>query len=488
MQTFRFITKPVCLAVMCLCAAPAPAGIMADLNSLVMSNTTAATTMSTADRTGVMGGSFTMRMPVRNTQWVAFDPPRMSAGCGGVDIYGGSFSFINGQALIQTFRNIASNAAGLFFKAAIQTVSPGLDKLLQEFQSLMQAMNNMNKNSCMMAHSVIDQQLEKDGSIGGANKGLFSDQIAALTSYTANATTYFNQTKSFNAKVGNETYKAIVSSGATDVLVQAGLGNIDGSADDASNPNSLNNRLLISMLGYEIVGLPCDQKNQNDTSVTTSSGSTNNIPRLECRQAATIHLQDLIEGGGSGSINPNKPLRLFFCVDKNGATPTNGGFDPQICTTMKATDFNYQGIKGWVNTNLFGTPEGLSTTSVSILGKYNVGSGASVTLSDSQKQFLQISNQPFVALFSKAYSNSSREQIARKLSQPLVDCIAARMGGAIYHAANSIGNGNSYTISDSVKANVEKLRQDAKDLQKRCDSDEAALKVVQSFVQASQLR
>jgi hypothetical protein len=62
------------------------------------------------------------------------------------------------------------------------------------------------------------------------------------------------------------------------------------------------------------------------------------------------------------------------------------------------------------------------------------------------------------------------------------------MGGAIYHAANSIGNGNSYTISDSVKANVEKLRQDAKDLQKRCDSDEAALKVVQSFVQASQLR
>jgi conjugative transfer pilus assembly protein TraH len=198
------ILSAACIGLFSFVVINASAGILSDLNSVVMSNSTAATTMKTSDRTGVMGGSFSMRMPIRNTQWVAFDPPRINAGCGGVDLYGGSFSFINGQQLIQTLRNIASNAAGLFFKAAIQTVSPGLDKLMQEFQSLMQAMNNMNKNSCMLAHSIIDDQLEKDGSIGGVGKGLFSDQIGALTSYVSDATKFFNGTKSFNAKVGNQ--------------------------------------------------------------------------------------------------------------------------------------------------------------------------------------------------------------------------------------------------------------------------------------------
>lgn len=481
------ILSAACIGLFSFVVINASAGILSDLNSVVMSNSTAATTMKTSDRTGVMGGSFSMRMPIRNTQWVAFDPPRINAGCGGVDLYGGSFSFINGQQLIQTLRNIASNAAGLFFKAAIQTVSPGLDKLMQEFQSLMQAMNNMNKNSCMLAHSIIDDQLEKDGSIGGVGKGLFSDQIGALTSYVSDATKFFNGTKSFNAKVGNQVYKAIVASGATDILAQAGLANIDGSTDDASNPNSLNNRLLISMLGYEIVGLPCDQKNQNGSSVTTTAASSNNMPRLECRQEATIHLQDLVEGGGQGSVNPNKPLRLFLCVDKDGSGLDTGGFDPQICTAMQATDFNYQGIKGWVYQNVFGSPDAMAVTSESILGKYNSG-GASITLSDTQKQFLLVSNQPFISLFSRAYSQTAREQIARKLSQPLVDCVAARMGGAIYHAANSIGNGNSYVISDAIKQNIERLRIDQKDMQQRCDNDEAALKVVQSVIQSTQLR
>lgn len=100
------------------------AGILADLGSMVMANSTAPGTMTTKDRVGVFMGAFTMRSPIKAVNLVTFDPPRIDAGCGGIDLYGGSFSFINSQQLIQIFRQVAADAAGLAFKAAIKSISP----------------------------------------------------------------------------------------------------------------------------------------------------------------------------------------------------------------------------------------------------------------------------------------------------------------------------------------------------------------------------
>lgn len=140
----------------------AQAGIMGDLNSMFMSNSTAAGTMKTKDRVGIFAGSVSMRAPIKSVTIIAFDAPRLNAGCGGVDLFGGSFSFINSQQLVQIFRQVAANAAGLAFKAAIKAISPSLDALMTEFQALMQNLNNLAKNSCQMAHMIIDHRPRPD--------------------------------------------------------------------------------------------------------------------------------------------------------------------------------------------------------------------------------------------------------------------------------------------------------------------------------------
>lgn len=472
------------------------AGILADLNQVVLANATVPTTMTTADRVGVMGGGFSMRMPVKQVNLVNFDPPRMNAGCGGVDLYGGSFSFINGQQLIQTFRAVASNAAGLFFKAAIKTISPSLDQLMGEFQTLMQNMNNLAKNSCSMAHllvgdskkaseKAISDQIDGDGNVGATNKGIFSDAISALQGYNADAKKFFKQTGEVNAGVGNTTMKAIIASGSSGILGLAGLGNLDGSTDDASNPNSLNNQLLISMVGYSVVGVPCSSTNQVGTTDGSSSVASNGLDRIVCNQPSTISMDLLIRGGGTGSTIPDTPLTLLKCTNPSGTAPSNGGFDPQICTSMQRTDFNYVGIRGWVNQMLFGSGDGLTVTNSSILGKFS--SGSSMTFTQAQRQFIQQSGVPVMGLLSKT-SDVHRLGVAIKLSTPVTDCISANFANAIYKALNGIRANNDFDLPKDVVANIDNIRKDAIRYSQLCYSDKSVLEVVQHLNAATSFR
>jgi len=99
---------------------PATARILdTDLSKLFMSNTTSAGTFNNRDRAGVLGGTIALRTPIRAVNLVSFDPPRFNAGCGGIDLSLGSFSFISSEQLTQVFFFFFLNAAPLLFIAVI---------------------------------------------------------------------------------------------------------------------------------------------------------------------------------------------------------------------------------------------------------------------------------------------------------------------------------------------------------------------------------
>ncbi len=50
----------------------------------------------------------------QNVQLISMTLPDINAGCGGIDAYLGSFSFINGEQLQRFVKRIMSNAAGYF--------------------------------------------------------------------------------------------------------------------------------------------------------------------------------------------------------------------------------------------------------------------------------------------------------------------------------------------------------------------------------------
>jgi len=75
------------------------------------------------------GGSLFMRMPKRTYQLATVTPPSWNAGCGGIDLFAGGFSFINKEQFVAMLRNIGSNALGYGFKLAIQNLCPTCDNV-----------------------------------------------------------------------------------------------------------------------------------------------------------------------------------------------------------------------------------------------------------------------------------------------------------------------------------------------------------------------
>lgn len=140
------------------------------------------------------GGSLMMRAPARNYPLVSVQLPSLKAGCGGIDLYGGAFSFINKQQFIALLQNIGANAVGYAFKLALQSISPDIDKLLTELQDQINKINAMNINSCEAAQALVNGLVgEYDSSVqsGCANisqyLGSVSDRAEARLSCASNA-------------------------------------------------------------------------------------------------------------------------------------------------------------------------------------------------------------------------------------------------------------------------------------------------------------
>lgn len=100
-------------------------------------------------------GGYSMRNPVVPIRFVNVQTPRVSAGCGGIDIYAGGFSAIDSDQLLNNIRAIGQNATSLAFMLAISTVSPMLSDIMQKIQGWANEFNKMGKDSCEWAKKAV---------------------------------------------------------------------------------------------------------------------------------------------------------------------------------------------------------------------------------------------------------------------------------------------------------------------------------------------
>ena len=126
------------------------------LGQQTMSNVTSAKAFKTATRGVVSGGSIQARTKIFNSKLINFVPPSFNASCNGLDMFLGSFSFINADELIQLFRSIASNALGFLFHLALSVVSEKISQIMQKFSDIVRAINNMVSDSCQMAQGIVN--------------------------------------------------------------------------------------------------------------------------------------------------------------------------------------------------------------------------------------------------------------------------------------------------------------------------------------------
>ena len=105
--------------------------------------------------------SFYSRNPVIEVKPVNVTMPSFRAGCGGIDMFAGSFSHVNADQFLALMQAIPRNAAGYAFQLAIETISPSIADIMKSMESIVRDMNNVNLNSCDIGKSIVNSGLSK---------------------------------------------------------------------------------------------------------------------------------------------------------------------------------------------------------------------------------------------------------------------------------------------------------------------------------------
>lgn len=153
-------TRMALAMVACLSAAPAVADVNSDMNhffnKLGFDGNTSTPHVWQGQAAGyASGGSLYMRTTVKQVQLVSLALPDINAGCGGIDAYLGSFSFINGENFQRYVKQIMGNAAGYFFDLALQTTVPELKQAKDFLQKMASDINSANMSSCQAAQGIV---------------------------------------------------------------------------------------------------------------------------------------------------------------------------------------------------------------------------------------------------------------------------------------------------------------------------------------------
>ncbi|MBX9475251.1 conjugal transfer pilus assembly protein TraH [Yersinia enterocolitica] len=191
--------KSLCLAIAAglFSAGVAQASLQNDMNKFFndmsyTSNATSAKAWQGQAARYVTGGSFYARTGNKNIQLISISLPSINAGCGGIDVYLGAFSFINSDQIMAFVKQTMANAAGYFFDLALETTVPELKAAKDFIQKMAADLNRFNMSSCQAAKAMVDSVASMWGesqqnvcqSVGG-QKNMFSDWVASRQGCTS---------------------------------------------------------------------------------------------------------------------------------------------------------------------------------------------------------------------------------------------------------------------------------------------------------------
>ena len=440
--------KPIAamLAAGLLISAAALSPAQADLNSVLSGMYTAAGSpgvYQTQNSGVISGGYVAVRTPIQDVNLVSFSPPNIGAGCGGIDLFMGSFSFVNAQAFENLLRQIGQQALGYAFQLAINSMCHSCGALLSSIQSAMQKMNSSLKNTCQLAHglatrSVGDSLTSIDKSVGqvmSSATGVASDIFSAfnntqsapgtnetaLASKTATVTGDNGQQQTVPASAllpqGNMTWKALENSQSDQLISQ----------------DNVTKEILMSLVGSEIIRPGMSQADQADAAALGSNNAENHI-----NVPATLSLKDMVYGTPNAQVNVCQAWASSSSVSYP-AFPSNPSETSALSclqtSTQTLSSLNYQGIKGWVRNLMWGESGG----DPGIVNQIIAGQ----PLTAAEQQLINMSGIGFMPLMIQVQQfPGAVDQIASQVEPYVVAEVAVGYGQAVYQsvAASFAGN------------------------------------------------
>ena len=317
--------------------ANASSALRSEMNKMFgsMSNVTAPGVMQTSRRGVISGGSVVVRNRVVNPNIVSFVPPSWNAGCGGIDFFGGSFSFINKEQFVQLGRTIASNAMGYAFHLALEAMSPAVRTIIQTLQDIVSKLNQHIGNSCQLAQGIVNDATSAFDLKGRTDVSL---KEAMVEGYADISKTFLEASSSVTQNLRPEQIERIVGNIVWKALKDAGVGSwTTYGGDDLL-------RVMMTMTGSLILEEP--------KPAPDGLGESQNVTPLQGYIELT--LIDFIKG--------NDDVRLMRC-DGGGDSCTKVVFD---------SGFKLVGFEQMFRERLIGDPNNPSSSG-GIVGKIRRG-------------------------------------------------------------------------------------------------------------------
>ncbi len=300
----------------------------------------------------VAGPSVVMRGNRVRTDLFNFVPPSINAGCGGIDMFMGSFSFIDADHFVNLMQAIATNAAGYAFKLALETMCPTCGQAITSLQRAMQALNATAGDSCRIAESAVNFMADKMGTkeLGESMKDGPLASVATAVGNSADAFTGFLDQVNKGSSTENlddNQIKKILGNAAWKVLQRNGY---MGSAF-VSGDNDLAEALM-SVTG----------------TVTGVKNGDSPIPEIKFHEPL-LEVKDILQGATPGT--GTKPKK-YHCINAD-------------CTAMTDVEYDFKGLQRLVNETLQGA--GLDDGADSFIFKLTYNSG---TLTEQEKRLIRV--------------------------------------------------------------------------------------------------
>lgn len=127
-------------------------------------------TMKTKEGVTLYGGGLQMRAPTVNLSPISVSPPRVKAGCGGIDLTFGSLSYLDTDQLVAMLEGMMSNAPGVMFDLALKTICPACSEVLKSLANMANQINSGSLDSCAATKAATNWAAEaiSDNITGGS--------------------------------------------------------------------------------------------------------------------------------------------------------------------------------------------------------------------------------------------------------------------------------------------------------------------------------
>ncbi|GAB6035401.1 conjugal transfer protein TraH [Galenea microaerophila] len=220
----------------------------------------------TGVRTNFYGGSLRIRVPKGNVNLFSISPPSFTAGCSGVDMTFGGFSYINGEQIGQFINQILSNSSGLVIQQGIRLFCPICADVLATMQDLSQMATSMSLDSCQAATKLVSGmfgKLHPDGNMtqraaksmcsteysgSGASDGFLSaftkgcssvkDSFTKISQWINGQGDQNTAAAKYADFVGNKTWMTLTDMGFSSTYIKELFMTIGGYSSNSINPSS----------------------------------------------------------------------------------------------------------------------------------------------------------------------------------------------------------------------------------------------------------